>query len=101
MEADILLIQSLAASSRALYISLNNLQLKFVIFKDIFVKATIYLLYDVNLYDRVENKDEIFDDYFTCCIRLRREIDKDEKHCSYFSLKLLTNSIQKIKQHQF
>ena len=57
--------ESVEASLKAFDMSSNKLQLYFNNFIDDSVNATIQRLYDVGLFDRLENTAEIFKDYIS------------------------------------
>ena len=54
--------------------SLNKLQIEYTNFIDNSIKNTIQVLYDVVLFDIVDNKGETLKDYITLEKRRRREV---------------------------
>ena len=64
-EANKSLSKSVETSLKASDMSLKNLQLENTNFKDNSVKATIHIFYDVDLFVRFDNDDEIPSDYLT------------------------------------
>ena len=63
----------MVASLKAFDSYLRNLQLQYKNFVGNSIKATVHILYELGFFDRFENKDEIFRDYFSLKkIRIRK-----------------------------
>ena len=69
--------ESVESSLNAFDISLSNLQSEKKSFIDNSVNATIQILYDRGLFDRLENKDEIVKDNITFKKRQRGQLELD------------------------
>ena len=63
-EADNSLCESVKECLRAIDMSLSSLQKDFDNFKNSFVTATNHILFDEGLFDRYDNKDQIFEEEF-------------------------------------
>ena len=59
------------SSLKTLDMSLKNFYFEYNSSIDNSVKATIQVLYDVGLFDRFENRDEVFTEFNTCNKRQR------------------------------
>ena len=74
------------ASSKAFGISLRTLQLEYKYSIDNFVKATIQVFYDVILFDNVDRKDEVFEDYIAFGKKREKYLELNEQK-RFFLLK--------------
>ena len=78
--------------------SLNNLQLEYNNCIENSVKAAIHILYDVDLFNGFENKDETFQDYTTFQKKLTGEANDSQGE--YLETQVLTtlSSIEIVKK---
>ena len=65
--------------SKAVEIFLKTLQIEQSILIDTSVKTTTEIFHHAGLFDRFENKNETFREYFTFNTGRRREIEKDKE----------------------
>ena len=71
------LSESVEASLKAFDVSLSEVHLNYIYFKDKSNKASIQVLYEGGLFEKFENKDEIFSEYIISNTRRRGDLDTE------------------------